>query len=116
MEDLRNRFVEEATSEAGKLENDIIQTRERIRPLRDAKKRLQVKAPVSGKVVDLKVHSRGGVVRPGEPLMDIVPHDTPLIVETQVPINKITEVYIGQDALCSWMPSIPASSPISRPK
>ncbi len=86
-------------SEAGKLENDIIQTRERIRPLRDAKKRLQVKAPVSGKVVDLKVHSRGGVVRPGEPLMDIVPHDTPLIVETQVPINKITEVYIGQDAL-----------------
>lgn len=98
-EDLRNRFVEEATSEAGKLENDIIQTRERIRPLRDAKKRLQVKAPVSGKVVDLKVHSRGGVVRPGEPLMDIVPHDTPLIVETQVPINKITEVYIGQDAL-----------------
>lgn len=38
MEDLRNRFVEEATSEAGKLENDIIQTRERIRPLRDAKK------------------------------------------------------------------------------
>ena len=99
MEDLRNRFVEEATSEAGKLENDIIQTRERIRPLRDAKKRLQVKAPVSGKVVDLKVHSRGGVVRPGEPLMDIVPHDTPLIVETQVPINKITEVYIGQDAL-----------------
>ena len=37
MEDLRNRFVEEATSEAGKLENDIIQTRERIRPLRDAK-------------------------------------------------------------------------------
>ena len=99
MEDLRNRFVEEATSEAGKLENEIIQTRERIRPLRDAKKRLQVKAPVSGKVVDLKVHSRGGVVRPGEPLMDIVPHDTPLIVETQVPINKITEVYIGQDAL-----------------
>lgn len=99
MEDLRNRFVEEATSEAGKLENEIIQTRERIRPLRDAKKRLQVKAPVSGKVVDLKVHSRGGVVRPGEPLMDIVPHDTPLIVETQVPINKITEVHIGQDAL-----------------
>ena len=109
MEDLRNRFVEEATSEAGKLENDIIQTRERIRPLRDAKKRLQVKAPVSGKVVDLKVHSRGGVVRPGEPLMDIVPHDTPLIVETQVPINKITEVYIGQDAQLYLSPGMPAT-------
>ena len=115
MEDLRNRFVEEATSEAGKLENEIIQTRERIRPLRDAKKRLQIKAPVSGKVVDLKIHSRGGVIRPGDPIMDIVPHDTPLIVETHVPTNKITEVFIGQDALVQMdafdtrvIPHIPA--------
>ncbi|MCD7985285.1 MAG: HlyD family type I secretion periplasmic adaptor subunit [Desulfovibrio sp.] len=99
IEDVKVRFVEEATSALGKLENDIIQTRERIRPLKDAKKRLQIVAPVSGKVVDLKVHSKGGVVRPGEPLMDIVPHDNPLIVESHVPVNKITEVYIGQDAL-----------------
>ncbi len=98
MEDLRNRFVEEAISNAGRLENEIVQTRERIRPLRDAQRRLQVTAPVSGKVVDLKVHSRGGVVRAGEPLMDIVPHDTPLIIEMQVPINKITEVHVGQEA------------------
>ncbi len=97
--DTRNRFVEEATKSAGDLENEIIQIRERLRPLRDAQQRLQVTAPVSGKVVDLKVHSRGGVVRAGDPLMDIVPHDTPLIVETHVPINKITEVYVGQDAL-----------------
>ena len=99
IEDVKVRFVEEATSALGKLENDIIQTRERIRALKVAKKRLQIVAPVSGKVVDLKVHSKGGVVRPGEPLMDIVPHDNPLIVESHVPVNKITEVYIGQDAL-----------------
>ena len=65
----------------------------------DAATRLQIKAPVTGRVVDLKVHSRGAVVRPGEVLMDIVPHDNPLIVETQVPVNKITEVYVGQKAL-----------------
>lgn len=99
MEDAKNRFIEEATSALGKVENDITQTRERIRPLKDAKKRLQVTAPVSGRVVDLKVHSKGGVVRSGEPLMDIVPHDNPLIVETHVPVNKITEVFLGQNAL-----------------
>ncbi len=99
IEDAKNRFVEEATGELGKLDNEIIQTRERIRPLKDAKKRLQVVAPVSGRVVDLKVHSKGGVVRPGEPLMDIVPENNPLIVETRVPVNKITEVFLGQDAL-----------------
>lgn len=99
IEDTKNRFVEEATGELGKLDNEIIQTRERIRPLKDAKKRLQVVAPVSGRVVDLKVHSKGGVVRPGEPLMDIVPENNPLIVETRVPVNKITEIFLGQDAL-----------------
>lgn len=99
IEDAKNRFIEEATGQLGKLDNEIIQTRERIRPLKDARKRLQVVAPVSGRVVGLKVHSKGGVVRPGEPLMDIVPKDNPLIVEIQVPVNKITEVFIGQDAL-----------------
>jgi HlyD family secretion protein/epimerase transport system membrane fusion protein len=97
--DAKNRFVEQAAAEAGRLQNEIIQTSERIRPLADAGKRLQVTAPVAGKVVDLKVHSKGGVVRPGEPLMDIVPDDTPLVVETRVPVNKITEVAVGRDAL-----------------
>ena len=99
IEDARNRFVEQATAEVNALQNEILQTRERIRPLEDARKRLQIVAPVAGRVVDLKVHSRGGVVRPGEALMDIVPEDNPLIVEIQVPVNKITEVHIGQEAL-----------------
>lgn len=93
------RFVEEATRNLGDLENRVINARERLRPLLDAASRLQIKAPVSGRVVDLKVHSKGSVIRSGETLMDIVPHDNPLIVETQVPINRITEVYVGQKAL-----------------
>lgn len=97
--DVRVRFVEEAASALGKVENEIHQTRERIRPLEDAKTRLQVVAPVSGRVVGLKVHSKGGVVRSGDPLMEIVPYDNPLVVECQVPVNKVTEVYVGQDAL-----------------
>lgn len=97
--ELERRFVEDATRNLGDLENRLIQSRERLRPLVDAAARLQIKAPVAGRVVDLKVHSRGAVVRPGETLMDIVPHDNPLIVETQVPVDKITEVYMGQKAL-----------------
>ncbi len=99
IEDTKNRLVEEATNQLGKLDNEILQLRERLRPLKDAKKRLQIVAPVTGRVVGLRVHSRGGVVRPGEPLMDIVPENIPLVIETQVPVNKITEVYIGQEAL-----------------
>lgn len=99
IEDLTNRFVEEATSMLGRLDNEILQTREKLRPLQNAKTRLNVVAPVAGRVVGLKVHSKGGVVRSGEPLMDIVPDDNPMIVEVQVPVNKVTEVHVGQDAL-----------------
>lgn len=98
IQDAKTRFIEEATRSLGNIDNEIIQTRERIRPLKDARERLQIVAPVSGKVVDLKVHSKGGVVRAGEPLMDIVPHDNPLVVETHVPVNNITDVYTNQEA------------------
>lgn len=98
MEDIKHQFIANATSEYGRLQTEIAQTQERMRPYSDAQERLQVTAPVSGRVVDLKVHSNGGVVRAGEPLMDIVPEDNPLIAETQVPVNKITEVYVGQEA------------------
>lgn len=97
--DAKGKFVEEATKNLGDIETKILQANEKLRPLEDQAQRLQIKAPVGGRVVDLKVHSKGSVVRSGETLMDIVPHDNPLIVETQVPINKITEVYMGQKAL-----------------
>lgn len=98
IEDAINRFVEDATNQLGRLDNEILQIKEKIRPLRDSKKRLNVVAPVDGRVVGLNIHSKGGVVRAGEPILDIVPKDMPLIVETQVPVNKITDVYIGQEA------------------
>lgn len=94
----RGTYVEQATAHLGELENRLVQARERLRPLVDTAKRLQVKAPVGGRVVDLKIHTKGAVIQPGETLMDIVPHDTPLIVEVPVPIDKIAEVYVGQNA------------------
>lgn len=97
--DAKNRFIENAAAQLGRLDNEVTQVRERIRPLNDARKRLQVVAPVDGRIVDLKVHSKGGVVRSGEALMDIVPKDNPLIVETRTPVHRITEMFVGQEAL-----------------
>ena len=99
IQDTTNRFVEEATGTASRLDNEIAQLREKIRPVHDAQARLQVVSPVTGKVVGLKVHSQGGVVRPGEPILDVVPDDTPMIIRAQVPVNRIAEVHIGQEAL-----------------
>ncbi len=97
-EDVKTRFVEEAASQIGTLENQIRQTREQLRPVQDAQHRLNVIAPVSGRIVGLQVHSLGGVVRPGDPLMDIVPDDSPLVVEIHIPVDKVADVFVGQEA------------------
>lgn len=52
-----------------------------------------VKAPVDGTVMGLNVFTKGGVISPGFRMMDIVPADDPLIIESQVPINLIDKVH-----------------------
>lgn len=99
IKDARDTFIHEATANLSELDNQVLQKREHLRPLEDATTRLQIRAPVTGRVVDMKVHTKGAVIQGGETLMDIVPHDNPLIVETQVPVNKITDIYLGQNAL-----------------
>ncbi|MEO1679519.1 MAG: HlyD family type I secretion periplasmic adaptor subunit [Pseudomonadota bacterium] len=59
-------------------------------------KRVAVTAPVSGRVVGLTVFTSGGVVRPGEPILDIVPADPPLLVEARVNTADIDKLYVGQ--------------------
>ena len=98
IKDATSRFVEQATQELGRAEKEILQIRDQIRPLQDAEKRLNITAPVSGRIVNLQVHSKGGVIRPGDPLMDIVPDDTPLVIETEIPVDKVADVYLQQQA------------------
>ncbi|GBG14429.1 membrane fusion protein, protease secretion system [Novimethylophilus kurashikiensis] len=54
-----------------------------------------VRAPAAGIVVGLKVNTVGGVVAPGQTQMEIVPEDSPLIVEADVPTNMIDKVHAG---------------------
>ena len=54
-----------------------------------------VRAPASGVVVGLQVYTEGGVIQPGQMLMDIVPEGEPLLVEARVPVQMIDKVHPG---------------------
>jgi HlyD family secretion protein len=58
----------------------------------------QVRAPATGQVVGLTVFTVGGVVRPGETLMDIVPDGKELVVRAQINPGDADDVYVGQAA------------------
>lgn len=59
--------------------------------------RVQLRAPVSGSVVGLTVFTVGGIVEPGQKLMDIVPAQAQLIVAARVSPNDSDDLHPGQE-------------------
>jgi HlyD family secretion protein len=66
---------------------------------RDQTDKLELRAPQAGVVHDLTIHTRGGVIAPGETIMTIVPDTDSLIVETHVAPQDIDQIKLGQSAM-----------------
>jgi HlyD family type I secretion membrane fusion protein len=90
--------VQQAANEIKQSAMKRIELEERVRPSRALMTRGIIRAPVSGKVVGLKVSTIGGVVIPREPLMEIAPLKDNLIIEAKVMVNDISDVKVGQEA------------------
>jgi protease secretion system membrane fusion protein len=68
---------------------------ERLAAQQDVHDRLAVRAPVAGRIVDLAYHTIGGVVKPGDRILDIVPHDDELIVEARMSPQHVDRLHVG---------------------
>jgi HlyD family secretion protein len=64
----------------------------------DQLKRIDIRSPQAGFVHELAVHTKGGVVSPGEPIMLIVPDSDALVVEVRVAPKDIDQLHFGQVA------------------
>jgi HlyD family secretion protein len=85
-------------------QNQIFQLRERLRAADDQLSRTQVKAPEDGVVTELRVHTPGGVIGAGVPLMDLVPLQDRLIVTARVRPEDIDVVRPGLKADVHLLP------------
>ncbi len=93
--DLENSLRERTLEELRVNQERIAETVQQLRAAEDVLGRLVVRAPLDGIVVDLRFHTVGGVIRPGDPLLDLVPVDDDLIVLAQVEPQHIDVVYPG---------------------
>jgi HlyD family type I secretion membrane fusion protein len=89
---LRTNRIQQAADELEQSRQRLLDLQERIRPSRDAQQRQNVVAPVSGDVVNLRVHTTGGVIAPREPILEIVPNERSLVIEARVAPDDIDEV------------------------
>lgn len=93
---LQDKWREEAITQLRDIQSREYELREKNQALHQRLDRLDITAPVSGGVYDLKVFARRAVIRPADPLLYIVPQDKPLIIATHVEPIHIDEVYPGQ--------------------
>ncbi|SFV26736.1 HlyD family secretion protein [Devosia crocina] len=95
---VNQEFVERAGTELRDVREQLNETTERLFVARDVLERTVVRAPVRGMLQSIRVHTIGGVIRPAEPVMDIIPLDDDLIIAAQIRPIDIDSVSIGQEA------------------
>lgn len=96
--ELRTEQVNEVVAELRDVEIQLLDIEERYRASEDVLRRIEIVSPIDGFAVDLQVFTAGGVIQPGERLLDVVPGDEKLIIEARVQPTDIDVVHPGLTA------------------
>jgi HlyD family secretion protein/epimerase transport system membrane fusion protein len=92
---LKKAFIEDVESDLRDVQTEIFDLSQRADTAAEELRRLSITAPVDGVVVDLAIHTEGGVIAPGSRVLDIVPVDDRLIVEARVSPVDIKDIHVG---------------------
>jgi membrane fusion protein, adhesin transport system len=84
MQERVNRYRTDAASELAKVESELGQTSDALTARADQVKRTVIGASVRGTVKNIKINTVGGVVQPGQDIMEIVPLEDKLLVEAKI--------------------------------
>ena len=94
----RQEYRKEVDTQLAEVGREVQADAEKLKAATEELSRIQIRSPADGQVVGLAVQTVGGVVQPGQKLMDIVPSDETLIVETRVPPYMVDRVQPGLTA------------------
>lgn len=90
---------EQAETELRDLGHRELELAERRRSLIEQIERLEIRAPVAGRVYNMQVTTPRSVVRSAEPLLYVIPQDRPLVIGARIATINIDEVQLGQPAI-----------------
>ncbi len=93
---IRRELQAEVLAELRVADTEASDLREQLTTASDQRRRIDVTTPVSGKIHNMTVTTIGGVVAPGQELMQIIPQDVRLIIDAQVQPADIDQIYPGQ--------------------
>jgi HlyD family type I secretion membrane fusion protein len=95
MRRLRDARTQEVSTELREVRVRLAEAEERLRAAEDVSMRMDVVAPESGTVLNSRLFTLGAVVRPGDPLLDLVPLRDRIVAEVHVQPNDIEVIHPG---------------------
>jgi protease secretion system membrane fusion protein len=93
---VRQEYLKEVSTQLADVRREVQSGQEKLAAVTEDLARTQLRSPVEGQVVGLTLGSTGGVVTPGQRLMDVVPKGEALMVDAKVPPHVIDKVYAGE--------------------
>ncbi len=97
-ENIRQSFRETAANELAEVQLKIKDISKRIRSAENVLGRVDIRAPVSGRVVGLSIYTIGAVIKPGETIMEIVPEKDELVIGAKIRPLDIDKVLVNMPA------------------
>lgn len=95
---IEHDFVADTIRQLRESETEIGELREKMVAAEDQLRRVDIRAPLAGRVHELAVHTIGGVASPGDVLMLIVPDADRLVVDLRIRPSDIAQLSVGQEA------------------
>ncbi len=95
---VKQQFSERAATELKEVRDQLAELEERAVVAGDVFSRTDIQADVDGVVQNVKVHTIGGVIKPGEPIMEIVPVDDEIVISARLRPIDIDSVAAGMEA------------------
>ena len=94
----KDTFYEETQTQFNEQKAELDALAEQLKALKDRQDRTFVVSPVNGIVKSINIKTLGGVIKPGQDIMEIVPTDDKLLIEAKVNPSDIAFIHKGQDA------------------
>jgi HlyD family type I secretion membrane fusion protein len=93
---MRDKHMTQVLDELKLHQSKVLEFREQMNIVRGEAQRTVIRAPVSGLVFNSQVHTIGGVLRPGDTILEIVPDNDRLIIEVRIRPQDVDNVHVGQ--------------------
>jgi adhesin transport system membrane fusion protein len=94
----RNKYFQDAQAELGKVQEELAGVEQMLAQRKNQLEQTELRAPLRGVVKNVRITTRGGVIRPGEEVMQIVPLEDDLVIEAKVSPADIAFLKRGLDA------------------